>query len=87
MAQSPLGGSIPFTLPVTVYLMKLAALIDARGGNKKVSSALRQAWRAQSCSADLEQARVSTMRFIALHQVTAASDEMDPASLKRAGLK
>lgn len=78
MAERPSGGGMPFTLPVTVNLMKLAASIDARGGNKKVSSALRQAWRAQSCSADLEQAQGACD---ALHRVTGTSDNMDPVVL------
>src|SRR3546814_6363133 len=58
--------------------MKLATSIEVKGGDKGVSSALRQAWRAQSCSADLEQAQGACD---ALAQVTKAADGIDPLAL------
>src|SRR3546814_17881527 len=76
--RSPLGGGIPLTLPVTVNLMKLATSIEVKGGDKRISSALRQAWRAQSCSADVEQAQGACD---ALAQVTQAAVGIDPLSL------
>ena len=78
MAKSPVGGGIPLTLPVTVNLMKLATSIEVKGGDKRISSALRQAWRAQSCSADLEQPQGASD---ALAQVTKAADGIDPLAL------
>jgi len=78
LAKSPLGGGIPLTLPVTVNLMKFATSIEVKGGDKRISSALRQAWRAQSCSADLEQAQGACD---ALAQVTKAADGIDPLAL------
>src|SRR3546814_7958748 len=74
LAKSPLGGGIPLTLPVTVNLMKLATSIEVKGGDKRISSALRQAWRAQSCSADVEQAQGACD---ALAPVTKAADGID----------
>ncbi len=81
MAVSPLGGGTPFALPVTVNLMKLASSIEAKGGDRRISSALRQAWRAQSCSADLEQAQGACD---ALAQLTENSGSIDPLSLLHA---
>lgn len=48
-------ASLPF--PVTVDLLKLAASLEVRGGNRRLAAALRNAWRAQSCVADLGQAQ------------------------------
>ena len=78
MAEIPLGGGMPFTLPVTVNLMKLATSIEAKGGDKRISSALRQAWRAQSCSADLEQAQGACD---ALTQLTEKPASIEPGAL------
>src|SRR3546814_4318934 len=58
--------------------MKLATSIEVKGGDKRISSALRQAWRAQSCSADVEQAQGACD---ALAQVTKAADGIDPLAL------
>lgn len=43
------------SLPVTINLMALAAELEAKGGKRKLRNALKSAWRAQSCLADLNQ--------------------------------
>ena len=48
-------ASLP--IPVTVDLQKLPASLEVRGGNRRLATALRNAWRAQSCVADLGQAQ------------------------------
>lgn len=68
---------MPFTLRVTVNLMKLATSIGAKGGDKRISGALRRAWRAQSCSADLEQAQGA---YDALAQLTENSGSIERES-------
>ena len=45
------------TLPDTIDLMAMAAALEARGGKRRLSGALRNAWRSQSCLADLRQAQ------------------------------
>lgn len=44
-------------LPVTINLMALAEELEFRGGKRKLTGALKSAWRAQSCLADLYQVR------------------------------
>src|SRR3546814_9938847 len=63
-------GVQTFALPISS--------IEVKGGDKRISSALRQAWRAQSCSADVEQAQGACD---ALAQVTKAADGIDPLAL------
>ena len=43
-------------LPDTIDLLALAEALERRGGKRKLAGALRTAWRAQSCVADLRQA-------------------------------
>lgn len=78
MNDGPNIAAIPVRLPVVVDLMKLAASIEARGGNRKVSGALRNAWRAQSCLADLKQAQSASDAFAAF---AGQSEHLDPATL------
>jgi hypothetical protein len=76
MVRGPLFVRVP--LPVTVDLMKLAASLEARGGNRKLAGALRNAWRAQSCVADLGQAQSACD---ALDALESADVSFDPATL------
>lgn len=52
--ESP-PGDVP-NLPVTIDLLALAEALERRGSKRKLTGALRNAWRAQSCVADLRQA-------------------------------
>ncbi|HEX8240502.1 MAG TPA: hypothetical protein VF574_12250 [Allosphingosinicella sp.] len=57
MAKKSPPGDVP-NLHVTIDLLALAAALERRGGKRKLAGALRNAWRAQSCVADLRQAEV-----------------------------
>lgn len=70
------GGFV--TLPLTVDLMKLGRAVEARGGSKKLIRALRTAWRAQSCFADLRQAQGACD---ALDALLVGSASLDPGTL------
>lgn len=51
------GNDYSLPLPVTVDLMKLGSSLEAQGKGRRLAGALRTAWRAQSCLADLRQAQ------------------------------
>ncbi|HEY0013237.1 MAG TPA: hypothetical protein VGB79_10360 [Allosphingosinicella sp.] len=74
--ESPLG-EVP-NLPVTIDLLALAKALERRGGKRKVVGALRSAWRAQSCVADLRQAEGICET---LDQLTAGSSTFGAPSL------
>ena len=65
-------------LPVTIDLLALAEALERRGGKRKLAGALWNAWRAQSCVADLRQAEgiIDT-----LDQLTAGLASVGPPSL------
>lgn len=65
-------------LPVTIDLLGLAGALELRGGKRKLAGALRSAWRAQSCVADLRQ---SESICATLDQLTAVSPSFGTPSL------
>jgi len=67
------------TLPLTIDLMKLGLSVEARGGSKKLARALRTAWRAQSCFADLRQAQGTCE---ALNSVAVSGASLEPNILQ-----
>lgn len=76
MALKPTGLLVP--LPITVNLMTLASSLEARGISRKMAGALRTAWRAQSCFADLCQAQGACDALDALAPTAAA---LEPGTL------
>lgn len=54
--KSP-AESLTIALPATVDLMRLGNALESKGVSRKLARALRTAWRAQSCFADLGQAQ------------------------------
>jgi hypothetical protein len=76
-AKPPPTGNGP-DFPVTIDLLSLAETLERRGGKRKLAGALRSAWRAQSCVADLRQAETLCET---LHQLTAGPPTFGPPPL------
>lgn len=75
--KSPSGGLL-LPLPATVNLIRLAASLEVRGVSRKLTGALRTAWRAQSCFADLRQAQGACG---ALDSLAPAAASLEPGAL------
>lgn len=64
------------SLPVTINLMALATELETKGGKRKLREALKNAWRAQSCLADLNQAQDVCAVIDRLRLETASIDQV-----------
>lgn len=70
-----MSNILAISLPETVDLMKLAASLEIKGASKKLTGALRTAWRTQSCLSDLRHAKGSCDSIDALFRVRSQFDD------------